>query len=71
MHSHDQIPVLIRHILEADIPQNARIVDQNIYPPEVPYGGIDDALAILDAVVVGYGLAARLFDLLDNFVCGL
>lgn len=71
MHSHDQIPVLVRHVLEADIPKDAGIVDEDIYPAEVLDGSIDDSLAILHAVVVGYCFSAGLLDLVDDLVCGL
>lgn len=66
MNLDDQIPILILHILEADVPQDPGIVDQHIDPSEGLNGRLDDLLAILDTVVVGDGLAARGFDLVDD-----
>ena len=63
---HDQVPILILHVLEADVSQDASIVDQDVYPAEILDGGIDDSLAILDAVVVGNRLTASGFDLVDD-----
>jgi hypothetical protein len=66
MYSDDQVPVLVLHILEADIPQDTCVVKQDIDAAEVLDGGFDDLLAILNAVVVGYCFAARGFDLVDD-----
>ena len=71
MYLHDQVPIFVLHILEANVSQYAGIVDENIDPPEVVYGCLDDSLAILDAVVVGDGLAAGFSDLVDDDICGL
>lgn len=68
MNLDDQIPILILHILEANVPQDPRIIDQHIDPPEGLNGRLDDLLAILDAVIVGDGLAARGFDLVDDYI---
>jgi hypothetical protein len=71
MNGHNQIPVLVLHILEADIPQNPRIVYQHINPSEVIDGCFNDSFAILDTVVVGDGFAALRSDLLDNSIGSL
>ena len=63
---HDQIPVLVFHVLEADITEDTGIVDENIYPAERLDGSLNDGLAILHAVVIGDGLAAGLLNLLDD-----
>lgn len=65
MHFVDKIPILLLHVPEANIPKDTSIVDEDIDTSEVLDGGINDLLAILDAVVVGYGLAAGGFDLVD------
>jgi len=62
---------LVRHVLEADITQYAGIVDEDVYGAEGLDGGLDDLVAILDAVVVCDSLPASLFDLVDNGVGGL
>lgn len=67
----DQIPVGILHVLEADIPEDTGVVEQNIDTTEVLDGCLNDGLTVLDAVVVGNGLAAGGADLLNNDICCL
>jgi hypothetical protein len=67
----DEVPVLLLHVFEADIAQDAGIVDEHINAPEVVNGCLDDGLSILNRVVVGDGLAACSTDRLNDFVCGL
>ena len=67
----DEVPILIFHVLEADISQNSRIVEEDIDAAEGINGSLDDLVAILDAVIVGYGLATCLLDLIDDDICGL
>lgn len=67
----DQIPILILHILKADVSQDPRIIDKDIDPPERLNGRLDNSLAILDTVVVCDRLAARGFDLIDDYIGGL
>lgn len=71
MNSNNQIPVGILHVLEADISQDTGIVDQNIDPAEVLNGGLDDLVAILDAVVVANGLSTSSFDFVYDNIRGL
>lgn len=71
VNSVDQIPVGILHVLKANIPQNTGIVEQNIDAAERLDGGLDDSFTVLNAVVVGHGLAAGGTDLLDDIICGL
>lgn len=71
MHLHDQIPVLVLHVLETDIPQDTGIVDEHVYPAESLDGRLDDLVAILDRVVVGDCFAAGGGDLVDDGVGGL
>ena len=68
---HHQVPVLVFHVLEANVAQDAGIVDEDINPAEGLDRGLDDLVAILDGVVVCDGLAASRCDLLDNLVRGL
>lgn len=68
---HHQVPVLVFHVLEADVAQDAGIVDEDVNPAERLDGGLDNPVAILDRVVVGYGLAACRSDLVDDGVSGL
>ena len=42
VHRKYQIPVLVLHVLKADIAQNAGIVDEDIYPSEVLDSGVYD-----------------------------
>jgi len=71
MNIHNKVPVLVLHILEADIPKDARIVDQNVDAPEVLDSGLNDLLAICYAVVVGYGFTACSFDLIHHNIGSL
>ena len=66
MYSDDQVPVLVLHILEADIPQDTSIIDEHVDAAVVLDGRLDDLLAVGHAVVVGYCFAARGFDLVDD-----
>jgi hypothetical protein len=71
MNSSDQIPVLIAHVLEADVPKDTGIVEQHVDSAIGLDGCFDDLVAILNAVVVGYRLAACGLDLVDNYISGL
>ncbi len=71
MDGHNQIPVLVAHVLEADIPKNTGIVDQDIDSTEGLHGGFDDLVAVLDGIVVGDCFAASGFDLINDDICGL
>lgn len=68
---HDQVPVLIFHVLEADVAEDTGVVDEHIDAAKVVNGSLDDALAVDDIVVVGDSLAAGLLDGLDDSICGL
>lgn len=63
-----QIPVLIRHILKANIAQNAGIVQEDIYSAKILDGSVDDTIAVLDAVIVGDSLASSSSDFVDDHV---
>lgn len=68
---HDEIPVLVGHVLEADVTENAGVVDEDVDATESLDGSLDDLVAILDAVVVGNSLAASGLDLIDNHIGSL
>lgn len=67
----DEIPILVRHVLEANIAEDAGIVYEDVDTAEIVNGGLDDRLAILYAVVVRSGLPASLLDLVDDDISGL
>jgi hypothetical protein len=71
MNGDDQIPVLVFHVLETDVSEDTSIVDQDIDSAIVLDGGVDDLLAVCDAVVVRYCSAARGFDFIDDDIGGL
>lgn len=71
MHLHDQIPVIVLHVLEADIPKDAGIIDEYIYPAKSLDSRVDDSIAVLDGVVVGDCLAAGSLDLFNNDISSL
>jgi hypothetical protein len=67
----DEVPVRLLHVLEADIAQDARIVDEHIDATEGIDGRLDDGFTVLDRVVVGDCLAACRANDFDDFVGGL
>lgn len=67
----DQLPVLIFHVLEADVPQDAGIIDENVNTAKILNGSVDDLVSEFDAVVVGNGFAPGGFDLFHDQICGL
>jgi hypothetical protein len=67
----NQIPVIIRHVLEADITEDTRIIEEDIDPAVGFDGSFDDLLAVGDTIVVGYCFAACGFDFVDNDIGGL
>jgi hypothetical protein len=71
MDVHNEIPVLILHVLEADVPQDASIVNQDVNTSKVLDSRLNDLLAICYAVVVGYGFTACSFDFIDDNVGSL
>lgn len=71
MDVHDQVPVLILHVLEADISQDTGIVQQDIDSAKVLDGSLDDLVAIGDTVVVCDGFTARGLDFLNDNICSL
>lgn len=71
MNLHDQVPVVVLHVLEADIPEDAGIVDQNVDSAKGLDGRVDDLFTIFDRIVVGNSLASSCLDLLDYYVCSL
>lgn len=71
MNLEDEIPVLVFHVLEADVAQNTGVVDEDVDTAEGLDGRVDNPVAILDAVVVGYCLAACGFDLVDDDIGSL
>ena len=71
MNFNDQIPVVVGHILEADISQNAGIVEENIDSPELPNSGINDFFAVLHAVVICDCFASSCLDFINDYIGGL
>ncbi len=67
----DEVPVRVLDVLEAHVTQDAGIVDQDIDATEALDGSLNDLVAVLHAVVVGHGLAAGGFDLVDDDIGGL
>jgi hypothetical protein len=67
----DQVPILILHVLKADIAEDTSVVDEDVDATERLDGGFDDPLAVFDTVVVSYGLAAGGFDLVYDYIGGL
>jgi hypothetical protein len=68
---HDQVPVVVLHVLEADVSEDSSIVDQDVDSAKSLDGRVDDLFTIFDRVVVGNGLASSCLDLLDHDVCCL
>lgn len=68
MDGHDQVPISIRHVLHRDVPQDASVVDEDIDPPKLFNGGLNNFLAIFDAIVVCDGLSTSIGNLFDYCV---
>lgn len=68
---HDEVPVLVCEVLEANVTEDTGIVDEDIDAAKGLDGGVDDLVTILDAVVVGDGLAASGLDLVDDDISSL
>ena len=68
MNLHDQIPVLILHVLKADVAQDTGIIDEDVNPAKGLDCSLDDPITIFDAVVVGHCLSAGGLDLVDDDV---
>ncbi len=71
MHVHNKVPVLILDVLEANVPKDSSIVDQNIDASKVLDSSLDDLLAIGNAVVVSYSFPTRRFDFIDDNIGSL
>jgi len=71
VHAHDQVPVGILHVLEADISEDTSIVDQDVYPAKVLDRCLNDLVTVLDRIVVCNSATARCLDLLDDYIGGL
>lgn len=71
MDLHDQVPVRILHVLEADVAQNTGIVDEDIDPAESLDGSVDNGLTILHGVVVCYSFSSCGLDLVDDNIGSL
>lgn len=67
----NQIPVLVLHVLEADIPKYTGIIDEDIDTAEGFNGSFYDSFAKLDAIIVGNRLSTGGFNLVNNDICGL
>ena len=67
----DQIPVLILHVLEADVSEDASIVDEDINAAKGLDSGLNDPVTILNAIVVGDRLSAILLDLVHDDISSL
>lgn len=67
----NQIPILILHILKADISKNSSVVDQDIDAAKGLDSGIYDLVAELNTIIVGNGLSTSCLDLLDNDIGSL
>ena len=58
MNLDDQVPIGVAHVLEADIPQNAGIVKQDVDSPKFLDGSLNNIFPMLDAVIVCDSFAA-------------
>ena len=70
---HDGVPLLLRHVGEHPVPQDAGIIDEDVEVTEGAHGLIDEALRTLpvrDVVVVGDRLATGGDDLVDDLLGG-
>lgn len=49
----DQIPIFIRSLGDRPITEDSSIVDDDVDPPEVVKGSLDEGLTVLDGVIIG------------------
>lgn len=71
MNGHDDVPVLVGHVLESHVSEDTSVVDEDIDSASSIDSGLNDAVTVLDGVVVGNSLAASGLDLVDNDICCL
>lgn len=71
VNGHNDIPVLVGHVLEGHVSEDTSVVDENIDSAGGIDSGLNDAVTVLDGVVVGNSLAASGLDLVDNDICCL
>lgn len=71
VHFVDKVPVLVLHVLKADIAEDTGVVNEDIHATEVLDSGVYDGFTILDAVVAGNGLASGGSDFVYYDICGL
>lgn len=62
---------MVLHVLEADIPKDTGIVNENINSTKILDSGIDDSVALLNTVVIRNRLASSGFDFGYDDICGL
>lgn len=67
----DQIPILVLHVLKADITKDTSVIDENINATKVLDSRVNDGIALLNAIVVGNSLAPSGSDLVDYSICSL
>lgn len=67
----NKIPILVLHVLKANIPENTSIVNEDIDPAKVLDGRVDNGFTVLDTVVVGSSLASGSFNFVDHNIGSL
>lgn len=67
----DEVPVLILHVLEANVPEDTGVVDEDVDASIGLDGRVDNLFTLVYGVVVGHGLSAGSLDLIDDDIGGL
>jgi len=73
LHGHHLIPLLLAHVEDHPVAEDAGVVHEDIDAAELIDGGLDDVLAAVhrgDRVVVGDGFVAFRHDLGDDLIGG-
>ena len=73
MDGDDRVPILLRHVEDHPVAQDARVIDHDVELAKVVDGALKNALGgfeVGDAFEVGYGLAAAGADLPDHLFGG-
>jgi hypothetical protein len=65
VHRVDDVPVGVFHVAESNVPQDAGVVDEHVDAAKGADGGLDDALAVFDRVVVGDCCVAGFLEFFD------
>jgi hypothetical protein len=71
MDFNNDVPILLLHFLEWNIPENTSIIYQNIDSTEIIYGSFYYFISKLNGIIISNCNSTFRFNFLDYFVCSL